>query len=512
MHPDPSPDSVRLREAATDAFKQHLLPAIRHHLPDVEDLLTATITSSVAYGAADQHSDLDVFLIFRRESDYRRYAEALGQLIESLRLDQLYGQLCDKGMRFEIESLPRSDLSRLFHHPERVENWHQQTEWLLAWFLDSHPLHDPFGVHARLQQRAGHWPPAVLAARQDDAWTRITTWTATARRVLAGDGPSYPGVRAAFRAATAGLEAAYLQAGRFAPHPKWREAHAGPHLADDPAACAMLAAQSDLAHVLASPPYRTDEITAALDRHLAVQGPLQHEEAPLPQWQAVLADAADTFADSSGTIRVVRQRVPGADVLRAVREATRAGATVYLASETGRDQLAGERLDYDRCMRISEPLRHLYDQHRPGLLPGEAEHIRRRHWRCINFLIWRKLRVVDKAARRGRLFTCRWYQLQVVDHLAEARALLAGTHAPPLHRLEVDTMPYLTAELAQQIGGPRADVCFADVTEFLTWGWREFADLQNTLVLEGLLGRRDVADPLASQWDVQYWKYENLFS
>ncbi|MEY9967544.1 hypothetical protein ABIA33_005615 [Streptacidiphilus sp. MAP12-16] len=511
MPQDPTPDSQRLRQAATEAFHQHLLPAIRNHLPQVEPLITATITSSVAYGTADQYSDLDVFLIFRRESDYRQHASALAKLVESLGLEQLYGGICDKGMRFEIESLPRADLAGLFHHPERPENWHRQTEWLLAWFLDSHPVHDPAGVHSAFHRRAGRWPRAVLAERQDDAWTRITTWTATARRLLAEQGPTYPAVRAAYRAATAGLEAAYLRAERFAPHPKWREAYANTLLADHPAAGPLLAAQQDLARVLATPPYRLDAVSAALERHLGVQCPPDRVRAE-PDWQSVLAGAADTFTDALGTVRVVRERAPGPRVLHAVREAAAAGATVYMASETGSDLAISGRGGYDRQMRISHQLRWLDEHAGPGGLAEESGRVRRQRWRCVNFLIWRKLRVADKAARRGLLFTSRWYQQQVVDHLVEAQALLAGTEAPALHRLVSQRMPYLTPELADLLGARRADVRMADVSEFLTWGWHDFTALQDALVQAKLLDAHDVADPLASQWDIQYWKYENLFT
>ncbi|WP_042369534.1 DUF4037 domain-containing protein [Streptacidiphilus neutrinimicus] len=505
-------DSVRLRDAAADAFQRHVLPAIRTRLPGVEDLLTATVTSSVAYGAADQHSDLDVFLVFRRERDYREHAAALGSLIDGLRLDELYGDICDKGMRFEIESLPRADLSRLYHHPENPETWHQQSEWLLAWFLDSSPLHDPAGVHARMRRLAGAWPPDVLAARQDEAWTRITTWTATALRLLKRDGTTYPAVRAAFRAATAGLEAAYLRAGRFAPHPKWRESYARHHLAHSPNAGRVLAAQQRLAEVLAHPPYRTEVLADVLERHQDQQQPATDGQAPCSDWHQVLTRAAETFTDDHGRIRLLRSRAPGAPVLGAARAAAQAGETVYLAGETGYDGLLSPRASYDHAMRVSEPLRWMQEHGLGGAPAEDTRTVRHLRWRYLNFVLWRKLRVVDKAERRGLIFTCRWYQLQVVDHFLEAQALLTGTHARPLHRLTTTLDGFPRPCLVGLPGEAHPDAGLADVSAFLSQGWEDLAELQEHLVRQQLLDPRDVADPLASQWEVQYWKYENLFT
>ncbi|WP_133259987.1 hypothetical protein [Streptacidiphilus pinicola] len=503
---------MRLRDAAADAFQLHVLPAIRTSLPGVEDLLTATVTSSVAYGAADEHSDLDVFLVFRRERDYRAHAAALGALIDGLSLDELYGPICDKGMRFEIESLPRADLSRLYHHPENPDHWHQQSEWLLAWFLDSWPLHDPGGVHARMRRLAGTWPPAVLAARQDEAWTRVTTWTATALRLLHDEGTTYPAVRAAFRAATVGLEAAYLCAGRFAPHPKWRESYARRHLAHSPDACRVLASQQQLAEVLAHPPYRSEDLAEALEEHQDRQKPPGDGQEPCLDWHGPLTAASDTFADRHGRIHLLRRRAPGALVLGAARAAAHAGETVYLAGETGYDLLLSQRPGYDHSMRVSEPLRWLHAHGLRGDPAGDTSATENLRWRYLNFVLWRKLRVVDKTRRRGLHFTCRWYQLQVVDHLLEAETLLAGTHAPPLHRLTRAPRGFTRPPLAGLLDEARADTGLSDVGAFLSQGWRDLAGVQDRLVRHRLLDPRDVTDPLAGQWDVQYWKYENLFS
>ncbi|WP_329562080.1 hypothetical protein [Kitasatospora sp. NBC_01266] len=505
-------DSLRLRETATQALRDHLLPAIRTHLPEIENRISVNITSSVAYGAADEHSDLDVFVMFERERDYAQHASGLQKLIDNLHLDALYGAVCDKGMRFEIESLARADLSAIYHHSERPEHWHRQSEWLLSWFLDSHPIHDPSGIHARLQQRAGRWPDGILLARQDDALTRISAWTGTARRFLVDQGPSFVAVRSAYRAATASLELAYLQAGLYAPHPKWRSAYAAAMLRNHHEAQRRLEVHQRLAQGLASPSWTTCGMDDLLLGHLDAND-LSNPPSPADGWLPVLRDHAELFVDEYGSIWAARDRAPGRAFHVAARAAAAMGETVYLGSELGCDRI-GSRT-YDGSMRVAEPLRWLIERQvelsgRPAVDSNSSA--RHRRWRFLNFIIWRKLRVVNKASQRGHSFTCRWYQLQVVDHLMEAQALLAGTHLPPLHRYESSTLGFLTVPMVRALTEQPAEVLIGDVQGFLRWGWREFADLQLAMTKRGLLSDQAARDPLATQWEIQYWKYENLFN
>lgn len=509
-----SADSIRLRDIATDAWTEHLLPALRRHMPEIIDEVVVTITSSVAYGTADEHSDLDVFVIFRRERDYARYADQLQKLIERLDLDAVYGAVCDKGVRFELESLQRSDLSGLFYHPERARTWHRQTEWLLFWFLQSIPIHDPGGIHARLSRRAGHWPPPVLAARRESAQTKIVSWARTSRRQLAATGAGYVAVRAAGRAATAGLDLAYLTAGRFGPHPKWRHPHARRLLADHPAALDVLHAVERLGQVLIDLPDNPSTLSEALDAYEAALV----SEVPLSDWRAgALAGGALPFADRDGIVWVARDRSPATSFFAAARGAAAAGEVVYLADELGSDLLEQPGYSYDHALRIAPELRWLAEHAAGGNLTvpspilNEGPSIRLRRWLYFNFVIWRKLRVVAKSHRRRQPFTCRWYQLQVIDHLIEARANLADTQPPPLHRHTASSLAFLDRRWTELLAAGALPARLRDVDGFLSWGWEEYADIQRQLLARRLLPQAAASDPLSTQWDVQYWKYENLF-
>lgn len=500
-----SVDSLRLRDIATAAFHDHVLPAIRRDLPHVESVVTVLITSSVAYGTADSHSDLDVFIVFRTERDYSLYADALEKLIGALRLDDIYGEVCDKGVRFELESLPRSDLSQLYHHPNRTENWHRQTEWLLRWFIDSVPIHDPAGVHDRLSRVAGRWPIPVRDARQLAAQTRVATWTERALRALDGDGFSIPAVRAACHAATAGLECAYLVADEYAPHPKWRHAQAMKLVGRSPAGASALAVVDRLAMELVDATDSPGSLTEALEIHRAAL--VADVCRPEGGWHRHVSLHADPFSDASSTVWVARGRAPGQAFHAAARAAAEEQVPVYLAEEMGADYLRAGDHTYDNTLRVSDPLRWLAGQ----TLASQNSAIQRRRWLYVNFVIWRKLRVIPKAEKRGLPFTRLWYQLQAVEHLVEAWARLHGAYAPPLLNWNVKTLSFLEQRQVDVLTSPQATMMLRDTEEFLGWAWREFGKIQRQLVSRGLVPQSAVDDPLATQWDIQYWKYENLF-
>jgi hypothetical protein len=180
---------------------------------------------------------------------------------------------------------------------------------------------------------------------------------------------------------------------------------------------------------------------------------------------------------------------------------------VYLAEELGADFLPLGDRTYDSAMRVADSLRWL-----AGQTPALGGAIERRRWLYINFVIWRKLRVVAKAEQRGLHFTRFWYQLQVIDHLVESLARLHGGFAPPPSAWSPKTLPFLEREWLDLLLTPRCSAFLKDVEGFVTWAWKEFASIQADLVRHALLPQRAVDDPLATQWEVQYWKYENLFA
>lgn len=169
------------------------------------------------------------------------------------------------------------------------------------------------------------------------------------------------------------------------------------------------------------------------------------------------------------------------------------------------DRLLGSRITYDHALRIADPLRWLasHAHHELTLAPQlihEGSAISRRRWLYVNFLVWRKLRVVDKARRRGQDFTCRWYQLQVIEHLVEALARVEGTFAPPPHLYRSPELDFLDPTIRQLLTEDGAATqLLDDVDRFLAWGWTQLHDLQQYLTETGQVSATAVADPLATQ-------------
>lgn len=212
----------QLQEVATAAFFDQVLPAVHAELPQVASKITVLITSSVAYGVADELSDLDVFIVFHREADYRQHAVRLARLIEELRLDDRYPDVCDKGVRFELESLSRSDVRSVFSHPESPRHWMRQTDWLMHWFGSALPIYDPAGIRMRFDRRCSFYPPQVASWRTASGAFRSWRHALTASRALSEAGLSFLVVRQLWRSMTTALDLAYLRGHSYGPHPKWR--------------------------------------------------------------------------------------------------------------------------------------------------------------------------------------------------------------------------------------------------------------------------------------------------
>ena len=403
----------------------------------------------------------------------------------------------------------------MYYHPNRQQTWLRQTEWLLCWLRDSIPVYDPAGVHAKFIARAGRWPEPVARARELAARARIDTWAAVTRSETRSNGLTFAALRAAMRVATAGLDLAYLVARRYGPHPKWRQMMAHRLLEDDRRAAAILAPLDALAGVLAALDRTPADICGAVD-HFA--DAVRHEDLEVADWRAALRHHAVPVAVPSGAYWLATAPTTDPYLYAAARIAAHAGEHVYLADELGTHHVLARGRSYDTALRIADEVRwSIKHGHSaldaPTFKVHDSVSIAGRRWRYLNFVIWRKLRVVDKASRRGQPFTCRWYQLQVLDHLTQALARLAGDFAPPPHLHTAVRPDRPDNELCQVLADPQAlSALLADVPTFLRCGWDQLGRLQRALLASGQIAADAIDDPLATQWDVQYWKYENLFT
>jgi hypothetical protein len=512
-------ESRRLRDVATRAFYDYVLPEVRARMPHIADSIVVSITSSVAYGVADAYSDLDVFITFLRHRDYVRYASGLSELIDGLRWPDWYATVCDKGVRFELESLSRSDIARTYRSPHRPDYWMEQTDWLMSWFGSGIPIYDPSRIRERFDRRCRFYPPRIANWRLRGARIRVVKASRRTSELLAANPDlTFEAARSAWRAVTAALDAAYLVGGSYGPHPKWRR----------PLANRLLAHSGDALRVVAALDVVADSIRTAtsvdqLDDRLVEL--VQTVPVPLDDADgADLARTALTFREPCGRHSSVVSTVAIPESLeRFVLDLAAEGTATYLPDELGVSALLRWNGTYDVAMRVCDMLRWLVangvlDTPLPVQVTSESRSVKRRRSLYYNFLIWRKLRVVEKALRRDQPFNFLWYMLQVAELLLEVIARLQDGFRPPEHQYArevpglVASSPVAAGELGELLLVPAALRRGIDEPDwFLGWGWRMYRDIRDHLVRAGELPDAAARDPLATQWDVEYWKYENLF-
>jgi hypothetical protein len=144
----------QIRATGVIAVKEHILPLIAHRRSDLLDRFCITINSSVAFGLADAHSDLDMFLSFYEHEDYVAHAAVLDGLLKAeLRLPPELHAVCDKGIRVELESFRRSDVEQLVAQPQDRDANMRQTDWLLHWFLNAVTVYDPRRKRQAFEER-----------------------------------------------------------------------------------------------------------------------------------------------------------------------------------------------------------------------------------------------------------------------------------------------------------------------------------------------------------------------
>jgi hypothetical protein len=512
-----SGESQRLRDVATSAFYDYVLPEMRARMPQIADSIVVSITSSVAYGVADAYSDLDVFISFLRHRDYVRHASQLNELISRLRWPDWYATVCDKGVRFELESLSRSDIARTYRSPHRPDYWMEQTDWLMSWFGSGIPIYDPSRVRERFDRRCRFYPARIANWRLRGTRIRVAKASRRASELLAANPDlTFEAARSAWRAVTAALDAAYLVGGCYGPHPKWRR----------PLAPSMLAHSEEALRVVTALDAVADGILAAasaeqMDERLAEL--MQTVPVPLSDG-AVFERTALTFQEPCGGNSCVLSTVAIPESLEGfVLDVTAEGTATYLPDELGVSALLRWNGTYDLAMRVCDRLRWLVangvlDTPLPVQVTPESRSVKRRRWLYYNFLIWRKLRVVEKSLRRDQPFNFLWYVLQVSELLLEVIARLQDGFRPPEHQYArevpalIASSPVAADELGELLLVPAALRRGIDEPEwFLDWSWRMYRDIRDHLVRAGELPDAAAQDPLATQWDVEYWKYENLF-
>ncbi len=208
--------SNKLAKFTKDAFFEYVLPKIEKECPCVIGKFFVILTSSVAYGIADKYSDIDVFVIFPKHKDYLTYYKKLQTLIDSIEYPSNYYNICDKGIRFEFESFFKSDLEKLINNQSN-NNWLNQTEWLLCWFINSVTIYDPNGICERNKKKLQYYPKKIIKFKANNNLLLLLKF----RRIMRRMNDSYVFDVYYFKSIKRLMDLIYWCEGLYVPHSKW---------------------------------------------------------------------------------------------------------------------------------------------------------------------------------------------------------------------------------------------------------------------------------------------------
>lgn len=509
--------SEQLQRVAIQAFYDYVLPMIKRDFPQIEKRFLVNITSSVAFGVADQYSDLDMFIIFEHHRDYEKFAEPLEQAINQIQFPQEFHMICDKGVRFELESLRRSDLSKVFRHYDHSEAWMYQTDWLMHWFVNAITIYDPNNLAKRFKKQCSFYPEHILQSKI--YFSILSMWTDYFLLKKKSQDPifSYYSLKAVFRILSRALDVYYWRNSSYTPHPKWKYRLA-----------VLLKNQYGYSDTLG---YVDGVLEAILKRNLAdccnrIQKLINYLEIdinlnPIDRDSSSVCKGVVKTNIGQRAIYLVEDMVINKSRYEELRSFIFSGKKILYPTEIGHFHFKRPGYNYDIAMRISDQFRYLMsmqNQEVPRIKIHESKSIRRKRFRYYNFIVWRKIRVVEKALKRNDRFVYVWYSIQVVDYFFEITFRLMNEFMP-LKEISNEAIKKLSNQylniddLLWKIasGHEFMDIVINKSENFVQFCWETFHYLQSIFLQKGFINEKEAEWPLDTQFEIEYWKYENLF-
>lgn len=489
--------SSKLTDIARDAFMNIVLPVFQARYPGIENRFCVIVSSSVAFGLADKLSDLDMFLIFYEHDDYLRYSTKLERVLsEQISFPDAYQGACDKGVRVEIESFHRSDIENLMNTPDHVETNIKQTDWLLHWLINSITLYDPRGILSIFKSRKAFYPSDVVAYKQRLHALRSFKNFSYLNTQL-HQGPSHFYAYEAFVKAVNGLmDYHLLGAGVLPPHHKWK-----------PVIFETSLAGTAIGTLL----------PAAIEAYWRGQPYLEKLSACFESVEGVNRGSMSTSFDSENLALLFDWRLEHETFLTSIGK-IRDGINVVTPDELGLGHIHGVGADYDSQMRISDRARSLVskmDAKLAQVFESETGSMIRQRARYHNFIIWRKIRVIEKALKRNLPFVALWYTAEAILHVAEASYRNQGAFLPFVDELDPDVIEGPRVEIERifrEDGYLHHFFIQGHVEELISVLWDCYRSLQQKWRARGLISEEDRNDPLGTQFEIGYWKYEGLFN
>lgn len=163
----PTNYSLIHRETTKQAFTEVILPYLREHHPDLIESAFFAVGSSVAYGLADEHSDIDLLLILPVEEYAARENYWICWAYENPGLVELSRQK-NVEINVGVSTWQREGVSILFDGQGSWDDFYGHQHWVQSLI----PIHDPRGqmqtIHKSLIQ-----VPDGLAERDAEQCSRL---------------------------------------------------------------------------------------------------------------------------------------------------------------------------------------------------------------------------------------------------------------------------------------------------------------------------------------------------
>lgn len=453
---------------AKEVFFEHFLPAIIKNFPELENKFLVNITSSVAYQTADQYSDLDMFLIFYSQSDYRKYSAKIQRIIKQLKIND-YSDIFDKGVRLEIESLSRAGVSGVIHNPKSRYAWYTLPNWLMYWFVNSITIYDPMDLMGRLRKNKIFYPRDIQYHKiLEEQLLQDKNSALCSNYFYPLD--SYVRFEKFVRYINALLDTAFLVKKSFIPHLKWKE------------------------HIFFQRKYdKGNRIKTSLDvffeRFTFACEKSEKKDMPKLSKRQIVFVKYDDLAKYGGQNKLI-----------------------YTPIETGIYYA-----NHQKRYHVENSISCTYKWYTKEIEPSFSI-----LYQCAlyyNFIIWRDIRVLEKTVKRQQKFTRLLYFVLVIQKILETLTLISKVYLPPMEFLDIKTLKKILSplppELAQEwillLSNFNNKNVVVDINVYIVLFWSTYKSIQILLKDKFFLPEKSIIDPLSTQFKIQYWKYENLF-
>jgi len=495
--------SAKLIDAADEAFFHFVLPLLKKKYPESLKKFFVNITSSVAYGVADEHSDIDIFILFRNHRDYLKYHKKFDSLIKSIKFPEKFNSLCDKGIRFELESLKKSDISSLFEK-QTTYNWLRQTEWLLCWLVNSITIYDPNEWMKDFRQKAGFFPKKILKLKVKSAFVQLLNYIRKFKNSINEDQHKYLKEMYFFKCIKKLMDIIYWINNAYTPHPKW-QFYILKYLGNN--------AKEFHKEINSSLMQNYSFKLNIIKKWVVKIGKVLVENKLLDKNIYIISE---NIAKSNVSPRIKKSRnalhyngriyfknyllnEEDLNIIKTILNYKKTDIDFFLPEETGIEYLG--KSDYDSLMRVQSKCFNF------KLKPLKVDQkVFKKIISYLNFILWRKIRVIESSVKRKNLFNQMWYSNQVVEHFIEIILKLKKIDLPN-ESIQLD--------IVKKLDFFKDDIKLlmrsfnVTIEKRINLYWAIFHNIQKYIKRKMILTEFNLNNPLIIQFDIEYWKYEN---